>query len=171
MTDGSWSWRRMETGDIPSVSAIAQVVHPSFPEDDAVFAERVALYPAGCRILIGEAGAPQGYILSHPWRGAPPKLNSLLRALPAPDVYYIHDLSVLPDQRGSGAASQVVLDVLEQARGDGLSRAALVAVNHSVPFWSRLGFAIADDPAMQRALGSYGDDARYMVNDLAGTVA
>lgn len=171
MTQASWAWRRMETGDIPSVSAIAQIVHPSFPEDDAVFAERVALYPEGCRILIGEAGEPQGYILSHPWRGAPPKLNSLLRALPVPDVYYIHDLSVLPEQRGSGAASQVVHDVLEQARGEGLSLAALVAVNNSAPFWSRLGFTVADDPAMQRTLDSYGDDARYMVSALAGAAA
>lgn len=167
MSAGSWTWRRMESTDIASVSAIARIVHPSFPEDDAVFAERVALYPAGCRLLIGEANAPQGYVLSHPWRGAPPKLNSLLRALPAPDVYYIHDLSVLPQQRGSGAASQVVRDLLEHARGEGFTRAALVAVNNSVPFWSRLGFAIADDPAMQRALGSYGDDARYMTAPLA----
>jgi len=89
----------MQSTDIASVSAIARIVHPSFPEDDAVFTERVALYPAGCRLLMGEANAPQGYVLSHPWRGAPPKLNSLLRTLPAPDVYYIHDLSVLPVQR------------------------------------------------------------------------
>ena len=157
----------MESTDIASVSAIARIVHPSFPEDDAVFAERIALYPAGCRLLIGEAGAPQGYVLSHPWRGAPPKLNSLLRALPTPDVYYIHDLSVLPVQRGSGAASQVVRDLLKHARDEGVPRAALVAVNNSVPFWSRLGFTVTDEPAMQRALGSYGRDARYMICDLA----
>ncbi len=167
MTSPSWFWRGMRAGDVASVSAIARIVHPLFPEDDAVFAERIALYPAGCRLLIGEAGAPQGYVLSHPWRGAPPKLSSLVRALPVPDVYYIHDLSVLPVQRGSGAASQVVRDLFEQARGEGLARAALVAVNNSVPFWSRFGFTVADDPAMQRALGSYGDDARYMICDLA----
>lgn len=167
MTAASWVWRRMEPGDVASVSAIARIVHPSFPEDDAVFAERVPLYPAGCRMLVGDADAPQGYVLSHPWRGAPPKLNSFLRILPVPDVYYIHDLSVLPAQRGAGAASQGVRDLLAQARGEGMSRAALVAVNHSVPFWSRLGFAIADDPAMRRALASYGDDARYMTMTLA----
>lgn len=167
MSAGRWAWRRMETSDVASVVAIARIVHPSFPEDDAVFAERVALYPAGCRMLIGEGDMPQGYVLSHPWRGVPPKLNSLLRALPVPDVYYIHDLSVLPDQQGSGAASQVVRDLLRQARGEGLARATLVAVNQSVPFWSRLGFTVADDPAMQRALGSYGADARFMTAALA----
>jgi len=167
MTSLSWFWRGMQAHDVASVSAIARVVHPSFPEDDAVFAERIALYPAGCRLLIGDAGAPQGYVLSHPWRGAPPTLNSLLRALPVADVYYIHDLSVLPAQQGTGAASQGVRDLLDQARGEGLNRAALVAVNNSVPFWSRLGFIVADDPEMQRALGSYGDDARYMTATLA----
>lgn len=167
MSAGSWTWRRMESGDVASVSAIARILHPSFPEDDAVFAERIALYPAGCRLLIGEAGVPQGYVLSHPWSGAPPKLNSLLQALPVPDVYYIHDLSVLPVQQGSGAASQVVHDLFEQARSERLARAALVAVNDSVPFWLRFGFTVADDPAMQCTLGSYGADARYMTAALA----
>ena len=41
-------WRPMTTTDTASVSAIADRVHASYPEDDAVFLERLRLYPEGC---------------------------------------------------------------------------------------------------------------------------
>ena len=91
-------WRRMAPADLPAVMAIAAVVHPDYPEDEPVFAERLRLAPEGCHVLAGEGGALQGYLVSHPWpAGAVPALNSLLGAIPPGTVnWYIHDLALLP---------------------------------------------------------------------------
>ena len=56
-------WRALTTLDLPAVEAIAAAVHPDFPEDAAVFAERQRLYPDGARLLELD-GEPSGYILS-----------------------------------------------------------------------------------------------------------
>jgi GNAT superfamily N-acetyltransferase len=157
----------MTPSDLPRVGAIAAAVHAAYPEDAAVFAERLRLYPAGCRVL--EADGPvRGYVLSHPWRsGAPPALNSLLGALPkSPDTYYLHDLALLPEARGFGAGSAVVAALAEQARTKRLSTLSLVAVHGSAAFWRRHGFAAVEDAALAEKLRSYGADARFMVRRL-----
>jgi hypothetical protein len=41
----------MTRADIPGLMAIAAVVHSSYPENEAVFAERLSLFPVGCRRL------------------------------------------------------------------------------------------------------------------------
>jgi len=161
------AWRPMRNADLPAVAGISRIIHPRYPEDDPVFAERLALYPQGCRVLVTGNGTHQGYILSHPWDGLPPKLNTLIGALP-PDGrrYYIHDLTLLPAWRGTGIASVVVRDLLAQARQNGFTAAALIAVNNSGGFWERHGFTADDDPAMAEVLRSYGEGVRYMTGDL-----
>lgn len=159
---GALQWRPMAPSDLPAVGAMAAAIHPGYPEDDAVFAERLALHPAGCRLLAaGEHAA--GYVISHPWRGAPPALDTLLGSVPADaDHYYIHDLALLPASRGTGAAAAIVGDLRRHARSLGLARLSLVAVNGSGPFWRRQGFA--DLPAGDAAakLASYGGGACLM---------
>ncbi len=152
------AWRLLLAADMPGVEAVADIVHPNYPEDDAVLAERLALYPAGCFGLDGPAGL-QGYLISHPWhRGAAPKLNSLLGALPAAaDTFYIHDLALHPTAQGTGAAGTIIRRLLAETAA--FPRHALVAVNGSAPFWSRFGFRPADGPDLK----SYGGDAVYMV--------
>lgn len=155
-------WRPMTETDLPRVATIATAVHPGFPEDDAVFAERLRLYPQGCHVL-AQNGLLNGYVLSHPWAGAPPALNSLLRRLPeTPDTYYIHDLALMPAARGSGAGRRIVAQLIEHARAAGLARLSLVAVNNSEAFWQRHGFRanMRDDVAAK--MQSYGADARFM---------
>ena len=61
------AWRRMAPADLPAVMEIAAVVHPDYPEDEAVFAERLRLAPSGCHVLADLAGALLGYLVSHPW--------------------------------------------------------------------------------------------------------
>lgn len=159
----AWSWRAMTTADLAAVSRIAAEVHPDFPEDDAVFAERLGLCPDGCLVLVrGDDLA--GYVVSHPWvTGSCPPLNALLGSLPADtDSFYIHDLALLPVARGSGAAAIVVDALKELARAAALPLIGLVAVNNSSGFWCRQGFESADGSAMAAKLASYGDDARYM---------
>ena len=43
---------------------------------------------------------------------------------------------------------------------------SLVAVNASAPFWSRFGFEIVSEPALDAKLKSYDDAARFMVRTL-----
>ena len=160
-------WRAMTTLDLPAVEAIAARVHPAFPEDVTVFAERQRLYPDGT-LLLELDGVPSGYILSHPWRfGALPALNSLLGAIPADaDTYYLHDLALLPAARGTGAAAMVVGDILRHARLGGFASASLVAVNGSLPFWYKHGFREVPAPDLAEKLASYEQAARLMARRL-----
>jgi GNAT superfamily N-acetyltransferase len=159
----------MVPADLPAVMRIAAVVHPNYPEDEAVFAERLALAPAGCLVLAGAAGELAGYIVSHPWpRGDIPALNALLGAIPASTRdWYLHDLALLPAARGGGRAAGGVSRIVSAAAGQGCDAIALVAVNGSSGFWERQGFRPAHDPALAGKLASYDDAARYMMRGLA----
>ena len=164
---GPARWAAMTAADIDAIFAIAEVVHPAYPEDRAVMAERLALYPAGCLVLRrGEEVI--GYALSHPWaqNDAPP-LNTLLGALPErAEVYYIHDLALLPEARGLRAGEAAVRRLAEHARALGLAHMALVAVNDSGGFWRGQGFVVENSPALARKLVSYDADAAYMTRVL-----
>ncbi|CCD91606.1 conserved hypothetical protein [Bradyrhizobium sp. ORS 375] len=164
-TDGL-HWRAMTSSDLAAVDAIAARVHPDYPEDTSVFAERLRLHSEGCRILA--AAAVVGYVISHPWHlGPPPALNVLIGSIPeAASTYYIHDLALLPEARGSGAAVGIVTMLVAHARKLGLPSVSLVAVNGSAPFWAKQGFAVVGEPADHKLM-SYGADARLMRRHLA----
>jgi len=153
----------MAAADLPAIATIAERVHPDYPEDDAVFAERLGLYPAGCLVLAAGPD-PLAYAVSHPWHHLqPPALNSLLEALPAtPSTYYIHDVALLPEARGSGAGSALVARLVAQARAVALAHLSLVAVNGSAAFWRRHDFAEVEVPALSQKLVSYDNAARLM---------
>lgn len=161
-------WRAMMPADLSVVSIIAAEVHPDFPEDDAVFAERLRLHPAGCCVLVGADGIG-AYVVSHPWSALScPPLNALVGALPADATnYYIHDVALTPGVRGAGHAAEIVATLAGHARSIGCSAMSLVAVNGSAVFWSRHGFAQAKAPSLATKLASYGDDALFMVRALA----
>jgi GNAT superfamily N-acetyltransferase len=167
MTPERASWRQMQPADLPAVNALAALIHPGYPEDAAVFAERLRLYPPGCRIL-ERTGTLAAYLVSHPWLDrAPPVLNALLGELPArPTTYYLHDLALLPEVRRSGASVKVVAALAEQARSERLPSLSLVAVNGSSGFWQRQGFEAVEDQALAVKLRSYGDDASFMIRIL-----
>ena len=163
----NFEWRAMRVDDLPAVEAIAAQVHPAFPEDGAVFAERHRLAPDGVHLL-EIAGEPAGYFITHPWRyGKLPALNALLGAIPPDaDTWYLHDLALLPAARGTGAAGAIVTHVLDHARQKGFSTASLVAVNGSIPFWQRQGFEVTEAPKLSQKLATYEDAARFMVHTL-----
>jgi len=165
-------WRAMSAADLPPVLAIAEKVHPAFPEDAEVFAERFRLYAAGC--LVFHAGETiGGYVISHPWRAMdPPALNSRLGILPGdPETYYIHDIALLPELRGSGAAALALALVLARAGKEKLATVSLVAVNDSADFWMRHGFRKITfdgivDATLARKLRGYSNAAAFMVRQL-----
>ena len=158
----------MAADDLSAVGELAARIHPSFPEDAEVFAERLRLYPEGCHVYANQ-NSLTAYVLSHPWRAldAPP-LNSLLGELPAGlATYYIHDLALAGEARGTGAAAAIVDALTEHASKTGYRTMSLVAVNGSAWFWRRRGFARLDIAALADKLRSYGDeDAQFMVRTL-----
>ncbi len=157
-------WRGATAADVPGIAAVAEVVHASFPERAEVFADRIAIAPAGCHVLVGDAGGVVGYILSHGWRRRnPPPLDTILTALPADaDCWYIHDIALLPEARGGGAARVGVARAEAAARQAGLMLMALVAVGDAHAWWRRQGYRdVSVGP-----LGKYGAGAAYMEKPL-----
>lgn len=155
-----FAWRPLQPADLAQVDEIAARVHPDLPEDPAVLAEKLALYPGGC-FAWAWRDKVNGYLFSHPWRGIP-KLNTRLDVIPVDaDAYYIHDLALLPGARGQHAGTSVIEHVARLAEESGFHRMALVAVYNSVPFWSRLGFRLTD-----RIVTGYGGKAHYMLREL-----
>ncbi|MCG6207054.1 GNAT family N-acetyltransferase [Rhodopseudomonas sp. HC1] len=170
MSTTALQWRAMSAADLDAVNAVAAAVHVDYPEDAAVFAERLALHPQGCYVLsdIADGDAEiAGYLISHPWNlRQPPALNALLGALPSPaSTYYIHDIALLPVARGSGAAAAILAPLMRHAAtiADNIS---LVAVGGTVQFWSKQGLARIADPALDAKLRSYDAEACYMMRSL-----
>lgn len=161
-------WRPMVAADMDHVERIATIVHPGFPEARAVLEEKFRLHPAGCFILQDAGGEAIGYLLSHPWDAASaPALDTLIGTLPEPEVYYVHDIALLPAARGFRAGEAAMRLVEAHARAQGLPAIALVAVNNSGGFWERQGFVVSSDPKWAAKLASYGPDAVHMTKRLA----
>ncbi|MGY8665371.1 GNAT family N-acetyltransferase [Bradyrhizobium sp. UFLA05-109] len=158
----------MEPDDLPKVKAIADRVHLNYPEDEAVFSERLELYPDGCFMLERARDGLAGYVVSHPWHFKKPiALNVLLGAVPEPaSTYYIHDIALLAGARSHGAASEVVLKLIRRAKKARFRNLSLVAVNNSSKFWERQGFRTLDDQDLNHKLTSYDGRAKYMVLEL-----
>lgn len=163
----------MRAADLPVVAAIAAAVHPGHPERPEVFAERLALAPAGCHVLEATAGAVSGYAVTHPWLAeAPPPLDALLGTLPEAGpgaVWHIHDIALLPEARGAGHAA-ALLGRLLAAAARGFAGATLVALAGKAGYWERHGFrpvAPRGGAAGAAALGTYGAGATFMARALA----
>jgi len=163
-------WRPAHASDLPAISAIAARIHPDLPESPEVLAEKMRLYPDGCRVLMA-CDEIAGYGLSHPWKQHRiPPLDGLLERLPGDaDCLYVHDVAVLPDFRG-GVARAYIADIAPLARASGIATLALVSVYATRPLWQRLGFRpVAADAALRAKLASYGEGATYMLRELAAT--
>jgi GNAT superfamily N-acetyltransferase len=161
--DESAPWRAMRADDLPAVMDLAAHIHPDYPEGGAVFAERLALCPAGCLVLPAAEGL-QGYVLSHPWRAeAPPALDSALGALPArPDCWYLHDIALLPRARGRGAAAAALALIGRRAAQAGLPRIVLIATDGARAYWHRAGFTPLERREAATILASYDPCAQLM---------
>jgi hypothetical protein len=149
----------MRADDLDAVVVIADAVHGVFTEPKQVYAERLALYPAGCRVYERD-GAVAGLLVTHPWRhGAVPKIGALLGALPAvPEVYYLHDIALLASARGTGAGAEATAFVQRQAIAENCREIVLVAVAGADSYWRAQGF----DYAEPGAPGPYGAGTHLM---------
>lgn len=159
-----WEWQPLHPTDLPGVMRIAAQLHPGLPERPEVLAEKIRLAPATCCKLVRGARCV-GYGLAHPWQlKAIPPLDAFLEKLPEPaGCLYVHDIAILPEARGSGAAI-AYLDRLKQvARASALPTLALTSVYGTAALWSRVGFIVHSSPALTEKLRSYGPSAVYMV--------
>lgn len=155
-------WRPMAAADLSQVERVANIVHVNYPEDPAVFADRLALFAPGC-LMAEEDGEILGYCLAHPGTlGDPPPLDTVLAALPATaDCLYVHDVALLPQARGRHLGVALARLMEDVARAHGFAIIALTAVNNSDGFWSAQGY----QPQPCAKLASYGD-ATYRIKRL-----
>jgi GNAT superfamily N-acetyltransferase len=155
----TYVWDEMRIEDLSAVNHIADTVHAAYPEDAAVFAERLQIYPYGCFVL-KNADVLKGYAIAHPWRlGEAPKLNSLLHRIENPNMLYIHDIALMQDVRRIGLGRKIVQILQDLAQKEGYKKMGGIAVGDSFPFWARQGFSIHQGPNLE----SYGPDAAYMI--------
>lgn len=157
-------WRPMAAGDVDRLLDIAAVVHPSYPERWEVFAERLALFPAGCLVAVVD-DAVVGYAVTHPAVvGKPPGLDTLLGALPAgSDCLYLHDVALLPAAQGRRLGEAAFARVRTVAVDNGLPLLALIATPSARPYWLRHGFApVPWNRELEAKLATYGDGLSYM---------
>jgi GNAT superfamily N-acetyltransferase len=160
-------WRAATTEDLPIIDRIADEIHVDLPERPEVFAEKLSLFPEGCFVLL-QNGQPVGYGFSHPWiLNSIPPLDTFLKILPCPaECLFIHDVVVLPQARGHGAAGELIEQIATLARRRGIGYLALVSVYNTDPLWARFGFNVEANKALHDKLKSYGDTAKYMVRAL-----
>lgn len=150
----------MRGGDLAAVAAISDAVHgAAFTEAPEVYAERLALYPAGCHVFERD-GAVEGYLIGHPWhRDRPPALNRPLGTIPGDaDTYCLHDLALLPSTRGVGAGKAALALAMRQAVSAGFGDVTLMAVNGADGFWAAQGFV----PVGGERASPYGPGTRLM---------
>lgn len=155
-------WRSMRPGDVAGAMAVADIVHPAFPEGAAMYESRIRLFPEGCRVLADAMDGIAGYALAYPARlGFPVALDTVLDRLPeAADALYLHDIAIRADRRGQGHAEEAIGDILLLAEERKL-KVMLVSVYGTAPFWERFGFR--RETLSAGKLASYGEGAVYMV--------
>lgn len=167
LMDGRAHWAALTPDDLDEVGRLAAALHPGLPERASVFAEKIGLFPDGCRKLLAD-GRLVGYAIAHPWRlNDIPALDSFLGVLPPmPNCLYVHDVAIDPVARGQGAAGGFIAHLRTLATKLSLTKLACVSVYGTDVMWSRHGFRTQANDALAGKLAGYGDSAKYMVADV-----
>lgn len=165
----SLTLRQMRTTDLGRVCEIQHQCYSSdFHEPEAAFASKLRQSPSSCWVACDEGDLPMAYLVSLPVSpGHYPALHADDWMPPArPTTLYMHDMAVMPALKGQGVAVQLFTAAHQYTIRSGLSDITLIAVQGSVPYWQRHGFAVVPpeemDEAMRKKLASFGPDARFM---------
>ena len=163
-SESSSPWRAASSADLDAIMEIQAEVHPLLQERQAVMADKLALFPEGCRML-EEAGRPVAYALAHPYLiGQVPLLDGTMERLPPrPDCIYIHDVALLAPARGRGAGRAFASEMGRLAAAKSLSALTLVSVYGTYPMWEKCGFRTQPLEGLAEKFGPFGSTARYMV--------
>lgn len=158
--------RKMQARDIPHVLSIQQEAYSSeLLETEPVIRARLA--EAGEHALVAEdAQGVCGYLFAYRSRvGKVTPLDGEFQPHPQADCLYLHDLAVARRAAGRGVGPALVQHNLGQARTRKMRFSALVSVQDSHGFWSRLGYRRHEtlEQPQARNLASYRIPAVYMV--------
>lgn len=162
-------WRLMREEDLDAALEAADRIHPDYPERREVFAERLALHPTGCRVAEID-GRLVGYGVTHPWKSMrPPELDAALGAVPTDaDVYYLHDIALLPAARGMRFGASALVWAEAEARAAGLAVLALTSTPGARGYWTARGFEpVAADKTLAAHLATYGEGMTHMTRRVA----
>jgi ribosomal protein S18 acetylase RimI-like enzyme len=133
----------MSLDDLPSVFKIVIDVWAEYGETLAIYKNKFLTAPQGCYVYTVNNNI-KGYVISHPWNilSPPPPLNTPLTIVEE-NCWFIHDIVVLPEYRGTGVGDEIIRKILHDN-----SIVSLVAVNDEAiktkNFWTRYGFTICD---------------------------
>ncbi len=167
------SLRLMTPADIPAVVALQDCCYSdALYESPALLSQRLQVAANSCWLAENSAGELLAYLFSYPSTdGYVTPLASAFAPSAAPQLLYLHDMAVNPAARGLGLASQLLAMAKQHALSQGLTKLALVAVQGSVPYWQRHGFAVVNqlaDSAISALAGYHGEQANYMQLSLIG---
>lgn len=161
--------RAMQVRDIPAVMSIQEESYAvEVLEDEAVIRARLAACPQLAWVAEDDQGVC-GYLFAYHSRvGNVTPLDGDFEHHAKADCLYLHDLAVSRRASGRGIGPALVKRNLEQARTQKLRYSALVSVQESEAFWSRLGYAAHTElePPQVDNLVSYQIPAVYMVRPL-----
>lgn len=164
-----YSLRTMQEDDIPAVLSIQKEAYsPQLQEDEAVIRSRLAACPQLAWIAEDAEGVCAYLFAYHSCVGKVTPLDGEFQRHAEADCLYLHDLAVSPRAGGRGIGQALVRKKLEQAKAHQLRYSALVSVQDSEAFWSRLGYAAHTQLEQPQAsnLASYRIPAVYMVQAL-----
>ena len=161
--------RAMQVRDIPAVLSIQEESYAAeILEDEAVIRDRLAAFPELAWVAEDEQGVC-GYLFAYHSRvGKVTPLDGDFKQYPEANCLYLHDLAVSRRAAGRGIGPALVSRNLEQASSQQIRYSALVSVQESEAFWSRLGYAAHTElePRQADNLASYRIPAVYMVRAL-----
>lgn len=121
--------------EVKQASDLADLVYSKeFYESLTNYENKFLFFPFGFLGLFNSTSNSElkGYIIGHPWNGLEPvKLNTPVKLKGFPDIFYIHDVVISPDQgyRGKGYSKELMKALLDVGKSFGFSRFLGVAVN------------------------------------------
>ncbi len=162
------SYRLANLADMPAIHAIQEESYPpSMQEKQEIILRRLQEAPATCWIAEDKEGAC-AYLFTYPSRlGAVTALEGGFLVADDADTLYLHDLAVLQRATGRGVGKALFNLAMKFARAQRMPYSALVSVQDSYPYWSKLGYIPGTpSPEYGDCLKSYPEDAIYMVKSL-----
>lgn len=161
------SIRLMTPADIPAVVALQDCCYSdALYESPALLSQRLQAAANSCWLVENSAGELLAYLFSYPSiNGYVTPLASAFAPAAAAELLYLHDMAVNPAARGLGLASRLLAKAKQHALSLGLTKLALVAVQGSVPYWQRHGFAVVNElseSAISALVSYHGEQACYM---------
>jgi ribosomal protein S18 acetylase RimI-like enzyme len=156
--------RPFSLADIQSVMEIQSACYPAnlLEEAEHLIAKHQQS-PLSCWVATEHQKAI-AYLLTHPWSGdTPPALNTPLPPKkPKSDIYFIHDLAVLPSARGLGLAKRLFDTAIDWAKQEKLQKIRLIAIAGAADFWIKQGLSLVNDKTLSHKLADYGPDTHYL---------